>query len=124
MVTTSVILVVDDEKDARDFLRAILESKGYQVIEADSGKQALETAGRLDTPLELMITDLLMPRMHGRELALRMRSMLPHLKILYVSGYSQEVLFGLNLCPDPAALLRKPLDPRSTLDMVQRMLSS
>jgi CheY-like chemotaxis protein len=119
----AVILIVDDESDAREFLKVLLESDGYAVIEAGSGKAALEIAGRSEEPLSLMITDLLMPHMHGRDLALRIRSMLPHLKILYMSGYSPEILADLNLCPDPGALMRKPLDANLTLSMVQRALS-
>lgn len=119
---TQAILIVDDEADVREYLRIILERHGYRVIEADSGKAALELAARQAPPLSLMITDVLMPHMHGKDLAIRIRSILPHLKILYMSGYALEILSELNLCPDPTALMRKPLDAAATLATVQRFL--
>lgn len=120
---SQVILVVDDEADVREYLRIILENHGYRVIEADSGKAALTIAARQDPPLSLMITDILMPRMNGKDLAIRIRSILPQLKILYMSGYALEILNDLNLCPDPAALMRKPLDANATLSAVTRILT-
>jgi two-component system cell cycle sensor histidine kinase/response regulator CckA len=122
MEHSQAILIVDDESDVREYLRIILENAGYQVIEADSGKAALEIAARQDPPLSLMITDLLMPHMHGKDLAIRIRSILPQLKILYMSGYALEILTELNLCPDPTALMRKPLDAKATLATVERFL--
>lgn len=116
------ILIVDDEADVRELLRIILEQGGYRVIEADSGKAALDLAARQDPPLSLMITDVLMPHMHGKDLALRIRSILPHLKILYMSGYALEILSDLNLCPDPSALMRKPLEAAAILATVRRIL--
>ena len=117
-----VILIVDDESDVREYLRIILEDHGYRVIEADSGKAALTIAAKQDPPLSLMITDVLMPHMHGKDLAIRVRSILPQLKILYMSGYALEILSELNLCPDPSALMRKPLDVNATLATVKRFL--
>jgi two-component system, cell cycle sensor histidine kinase and response regulator CckA len=116
------ILIVDDEAEIREYLRIILEDSGYRVIEADSGKAALSIAARQDPPLSLMITDVLMPHMHGKDLAMRVRSILPQLKILYMSGYALEILTDLKLCPDPAALMRKPLDVNATLATVKRFL--
>ena len=116
------ILIVDDEAEVRGYLRIILEERGYRVLEADSGKAALDLAVKQDPPLSLMMTDVLMPHMHGKDLAIRIRSIVPHLKILYMSGYSIEILSELNLCPDPSALMRKPLDAVTTVAMVQRFL--
>ena len=117
------ILIVDDEADVREYVRIILENGGYLVFEADSGKAALTIAARQDPPLSLMITDVLMPHMNGKDLAIRVRSILPQLKILYMSGYALEILAELNLCPDPTALMRKPLDANALLVTVKRWLN-
>lgn len=123
MEHSPTILIVDDEYDVLEYLRIILEKGGYRVIEADSGKAALAIAAQQDPPLSLVITDVLMPHMHGKDLALRIRSILPQLKILYMSGYALEILAELNLCPDPNNLMRKPLDANATLAMVKRILN-
>ena len=120
--TRPVILIVDDEADVLEYLRIILENGGYRVIEADSGKAALAIAAKQDPPLSLMITDVLMPHMHGKDLAIRVRSILPQLKILYMSGYALEILTELKLCPDPTALMRKPLDANAILATVKRFI--
>lgn len=116
------VLIVDDEADVLEYLRIILEQGGYRVFEADSGRAALELAAKQDPPLSLMITDVLMPHMHGKDLAIRIRSILPRLKVLYMSGYALEILSELNLCPDPSALVRKPLEAAAILATVRRFL--
>src|SRR6266478_930386 len=85
------ILVVDDEEDVRNVLRAFLKAWGYEVIVADSGAAALEWAKKSARKLDLLITDFRMPSMDGIELVQQMRNRHPELKVLYMSGDLQEL---------------------------------
>ncbi|MBI3447741.1 MAG: response regulator [Acidobacteria bacterium] len=91
------ILVVDDEPGVREILRLVLEERGYHVLEAAGAAEAIETAAACGSGVDLLVTDLLMPGMGGRELADRLRVLSPALKILFVTGHAPE-----RLAPDPA----------------------
>jgi two-component system cell cycle sensor histidine kinase/response regulator CckA len=99
---TMSILLVDDEEDLRRLLCRALRQDGYRVFEAGSGEDALSVAARHGKELRLLVTDLRMPGMNGRELAERLTREWPHIPVLYISGFSE-------VSPDPGApFLRKP----------------
>ena len=88
------ILLVEDEEDARAVLRQILAGKGYRVLAAASGDEALAVAEELREPIDLLLTDVTMPRMKGPELAARLLAVRPHMRVIYMSGYNEEPLLG------------------------------
>lgn len=117
-----LILVVDDEKDVRAVVRLMLEEGGYRVIDAESGREAIAIAANPGDPISLLVTDILMPLMNGRDLADRIASIRPTIKVLFISAYSAEILTAHNLCPAGSDYLKKPFDARTLLAKVANVL--
>jgi two-component system, cell cycle sensor histidine kinase and response regulator CckA len=117
------ILIVDDEKVVRDIVRDWLVSSGYPVLEAHDGKTALQLVTQRNLQIGLLITDVIMPNMNGRELADRVSTIRPRLRVLFITAYSADILKGLGLCPDGVDLLRKPFDKGKLLVQVRRILT-
>jgi two-component system cell cycle sensor histidine kinase/response regulator CckA len=118
------ILVVDDEKSVRELMRLILEQEGFVVHAAEGGKEAIKIASDPDVMIDIVITDILMPRMNGKDLANRIASMKPFIKVLFVSAYSAELLSTHNLSPEGAELIRKPFTKEILLDRIGRVWAS
>jgi PAS domain S-box-containing protein len=117
---TETILLVEDEEGVRRLLKHVLTRKGYTVIEAAGGSDALATYQQLRRPVDLLLTDVVMPRMSGRELAERMLQLQPGLKVIFMSGYTDEAMAGAgNLA---ALFLSKPLRPDTLADRVREVL--
>lgn len=117
------ILLVDDEKAVRDIVQGWLASAGYPVLEAQDGKTALQLITQRSLHIGLLITDVIMPQMNGRELANRVSSIRPHLRVLFISAYTADILRGLGLCPEGVDWLRKPFDKEKLLGQVRRILT-
>ncbi len=113
--SVSVLLVEDDQR-VRTLAKTVLVSLGYQVRAYGSGAEALEAAGSLRAPPELLITDVVMPGMNGRILAERMRLLFPEIRVLYVSGYAQDVIVRQGVLNEGIEFLAKPY----TLDQLAR----
>jgi two-component system cell cycle sensor histidine kinase/response regulator CckA len=105
---TECILLVEDEQAVRAFARAALSSRGYRVLEAGSGPQALALLESREQRVDAMVTDLLMPGMDGRELADRVRQLRPGLPILFTTGYAGEEISAEGGRPEETQVLRKP----------------
>lgn len=115
------ILVVEDEEQVRTLVVRLLEKRGYQVLEAENGRRALEVAGPRINHISLVITDIVMPEMGGAPLVAEMRARNPDLRFLCMTGYSkEEVLSGDGL--DGAAFIEKPFTPNDLLDKVEEIL--
>jgi PAS domain S-box-containing protein len=112
------VLVAEDESDVRTFVKNVLTAKGYRVLEAANGQEALKVAAGYAGPIHLLVSDLIMPLVGGIELADRIRQIRPDIAILHISGYSDR-LSAL----DPAILLRKPFTPAALLLKVREILS-
>ena len=119
---SETILVVEDDEGVRALTCEVLEDRGYDVVAASDGEHAMEIVRRKQLEAELLITDVVMPRMNGRELAGRLRDRRPELKVLYMSGYSARVMSHRGLVQDEAQLLQKPFTPRSLADKVREVL--
>jgi len=117
-----LILVVDDEKEIRTLVRLMLEEGGYRVIDSESGRDAIAIAANSTDPVSLLITDILMPVMNGRDLAEKVASIRPTIKVLYISAYSAEILSSHNLCPDGSDYIKKPFDAKTLLAKVAQVL--
>ncbi len=90
----ALILLVDDERNIREFLSHMLQAHGHEVVTAGSGAEGLEAAGRLERPPDLLITDVRMPGVDGRELWRRLHEAAPATKCLFISGYPESPLTG------------------------------
>lgn len=116
------VLLVDDEKPVRGVIREFLESMGILVLEADGAAMATQYA--LNSPLhfDLLITDVLLPRTNGRDLANRISMVRPDIKVLFISGFPIEVLNHHGLCPTRAELLAKPFTRNELETQVRRVM--
>jgi PAS domain S-box-containing protein len=105
---SGVALLVEDEKGVRDLTREYLEMAGYQVLVAENGHTALEMAAMHAGPIDLLITDIVMPGINGRELADRVRSARPEIKVLYMTGYTDQAIVRRGALNEGGVLLQKP----------------
>jgi len=119
--SSCTILVVEDEQSVRDLAVEFLTSAGFRVLTAQDGQEALETAQRFGNTIQLVLTDIVMPKMRGPELALRLQKLLPHVKILYMTGYLEQ---ADSVFLDGALFLQKPFSRESVLDHLQRAIAS
>lgn len=122
MTKQPTILVVDDEPEMRDVCRAALASEGYLVLQASDGVEALELLERDGSPVDLVISDAVMPRMGGRELLWQLSRRFPEVPVLLASGIlgDPDASYGLEVAP--AAFVAKPFDPRTLLRTVRETL--
>jgi CheY-like chemotaxis protein len=116
------ILVVEDEVSVRRFTRAVLERAGYVVIEAGGGDEALFEASKHGEQVKLLVTDVVMPRMGGRDLARRMEEINPSLRVLYVSGYTSDAIFHRDILEAGVDFVQKPFSSREFLVRVREIL--
>jgi CheY-like chemotaxis protein len=119
---SETVLVVEDDPLIRGLLREVLESFGYQVIEAGSGPEAAQRSGEHGERIDLLLTDVVMPGMNGRELADLLRRDRPGMRVLYLSGYTQDILTKQGVLEAGAALIQKPLTTGMLAQTVRRVL--
>ena len=105
------ILVVEDEPSLRELMREILERRGYKVLEASDGLEALQRVTEYPEPIDLVITDVVMPGMRGWEVCEKLRRLRPELKVIYISGYTDDPMLDRRLMGDRAAFVQKPFTP-------------
>jgi CheY-like chemotaxis protein len=128
---TETILFVEDEEAVRRLVSQTLEKQGYRLLVAGTGTEALEMAEQYSGRISLLITDVVMPRMGGKELAERLRALRPDIRILYISGYTETAILRSGSLESSEQFLQKPFTPmalskrvRELLDKVERAQNS
>lgn len=116
------ILLVDDDESVRALVREGLEQQGYTVLEARFNSEALLIARRHEGPIHLMVADVMMPGINGRELADMLTSSRPHMKVLYISGYPLEIVRAKLRDPDLANFLQKPFPIEALVNKMRELL--
>ncbi|HNC45469.1 MAG TPA: response regulator, partial [Acidobacteriota bacterium] len=116
------ILLVEDEPVVREVTKQSLEAFSYHVIEASSGQEALDLLKTTSEPVALLITDVVMPQMNGRQLAEQLRSKFPDLKVLFMSGYTDDAIVRHGVLDANVAFLQKPFTPTALAKKVQEIL--
>jgi CheY-like chemotaxis protein len=106
--TAGTILLVEDEEIVRELTREMLELAGVAVLAADDPAEALAVCREFDGPIDVLLTDIVMPGMSGRELADRLRELRPELEIVYTSGYSDDVIAARGTLEPDTGFLAKP----------------
>jgi two-component system cell cycle sensor histidine kinase/response regulator CckA len=119
---TEIILLVEDEAAVRTLARKALQANGYTVLEAADGHEAMALVERQTGPIHLLVTDVVMPGMNGRQLSERLSARLPGLKTLFISGYTDTALDHDDLVAANAGFLQKPFDPIRLSDRVREVL--
>lgn len=120
------VLVAEDEEGTRKFLCAALRAQGYTVLEAENGTAAEKAAGRFGVPVDLLVTDFVMPDFDGHELARRLRERFPGLRVLIISGHIEEEEVQKGVLEETfkkgAAFLQKPFDAEDLARKVRSVL--
>jgi two-component system, cell cycle sensor histidine kinase and response regulator CckA len=119
---TETILLVEDDDDLRKATRRILRSRGYTVVEAASGGDALRLAETHPTEIHLVLTDLVMPQMSARELVARLRQVRTEIAVVFMSGYSDAAAQEQGLVEATDRFLAKPFAPPALLEAIRRAL--
>ncbi len=122
VVGTETILVVEDEAPVRKLLSQILRRSGYTLIEAATGIDALKAVADHQGPIHLMVTDVVMPGMSGRDLAKKMETLRPGMKVLYSSGYTENAIVHHGELEPGTAFLPKPFTPTALAQKVREVL--
>ena len=121
---TETILLVEDEANLRYLARQYLEKQGYRVIEAADGAVAMQIAVAHEGVIHLLLTDVIMPGMNGRELAQRISEIRPNVKVLYMSGYTENVIGQDGTLDAGVRLLQKPFNLRDLKSKVREVLDA
>jgi CheY-like chemotaxis protein len=119
---TETILLVEDEEAIRELARIALQSYGYTLLEAPDGEDALRVGSAHSTPIDLLVTDVVMPKMSGPELAERLQKVHPEMQVLYISGYTDDAIVRHRIVADGVAFLHKPFVPTTLARKVREVL--
>jgi CheY-like chemotaxis protein len=118
------ILLVEDESNLRRLARHYLETQGYKILEAEDGAAALQIVDGYPGAINLLLTDVIMPGMNGRELAAHISQLLPEVRVLYMSGYTEDAVGHDGTLDAGISLLQKPFSLPALRDRVREVLDS
>ena len=118
------VLLVEDDDQVRGILKQILEGLGYHVLTASNGEEALSTAQDGEGDIKLMITDVVMPQMSGRELTEHVLALRPNLPVLFMSGYTDDAIVRHGLLDEKLNFLQKPFDSATVARKVREVLDA
>jgi len=119
---SETILVVEDEERVRKLVCEVLESKGYRVLGAANGEEGLLVCRQQSSPIHIMVTDVVMPGMNGRDLANRVASIRPVMKVLFMSGYSEDAVVSDGVLDPGLNFIQKPFAPEALAWKVREVL--
>jgi DNA-binding NtrC family response regulator len=118
------VLVVEDQPEVRVVACTILRNLGLEVLEASDGEGALTLADTDPRPIDLLLTDVIMPGLNGRDLAGRFTAKRPQTRVIYMSGYTDRIMSPDGLLDSSVSFLQKPFKPEDLARLVSRALSS
>ena len=119
---SETVLVVEDDDSVRSMIRHVLSERGYHILEASQGAEALDLAGKRRGTIDLVLTDVMMPQMSGPRLVRRLRQDRPNVKVLYMSGHTDSVLTRQQVAASAQHFLSKPFTPLELAETVRKVL--
>ncbi|MCF6284649.1 MAG: PAS domain S-box protein [Candidatus Hydrogenedentes bacterium] len=119
---SETILLAEDNAEVRSLAHALLERQGYTVFVAESGPEALRVLAGLDKPVHLLVTDVVMPEMSGKDLSDKVAREHPHMKVLYMSGYANDVISRKGVLEEGVAFIQKPFSLQTLASKVREVL--
>jgi signal transduction histidine kinase/CheY-like chemotaxis protein len=119
---TETVLLVEDDDSLRKLARTVLKQRGYKVLEAENGEDALSVSEAHDGPIALMITDVVMPKMSGKETVERLQPLYPQMKVIYMSGYTDNAIVHHGVLAPGLNFLEKPFSPEDLARKVREVL--
>jgi CheY-like chemotaxis protein len=119
---SETILLVEDEESVRSLVRDFLLSNGHTVLEAGDGPDAIRIAETHQGPIDLLISDVIMPQTSGRELSVEIKKRLPNLKVLFISGYTDDSVVRHGIIEGEVAFLQKPFTMKALASKVREVL--
>jgi PAS domain S-box-containing protein len=121
---SETVLVVEDEQTIRKLICSILRPLGFEILEAVDGVEALEVSANHEGEIDLVLTDVIMPRMNGQEFVERLQQTRPAAKIIFMSGYTDDVIAKHGVLEAGISFIQKPIISRNLLDKIQESLES
>ena len=118
------VLLVEDEEAVRTLARESLRAYGYEVIEASSGEEAIRLSASDGERIDLLLTDVVMPMMSGRQLAEQLAELRPSMRVLYMSGYTEDAILHHGVLDEGVHLLEKPFTPDMLAAKVRALLDA
>jgi PAS domain S-box-containing protein len=115
------VLIAEDQPSLRSLVAETMRAEGYQVLEASNGEEAVEMANRHRGPIDFLLTDVIMPKLRGPEVAARLRARYPELKVIFMSGYAESALVEDGVLEKNTVLLQKPFSLKKVLEAVQQL---
>ncbi len=120
----ATILLVEDDESVRDLIHRVLTREGYTILEAHRAGDALILCEQHSGTIDLLLTDIILPQINGRDLAERLRNLRPNMKVLYMSGYTDKTIFNPAFLEQGYDFIKKPFSPKNLLKRVQALLDS
>jgi PAS domain S-box-containing protein len=119
---TETILLAEDEEGVRQFAALVLKASGYEVLEARNGSEALEIVRQHAKPIHLLLTDVVMPRLNGQQLAEQSAPIRPEMRVVFITGYTDDSLVRHELTKAGVALVQKPFSPSELARKIREVL--
>lgn len=123
-IGTETVLLVEDEEIVRSMTREILQESGYQVLSAEHAEDALQVVGEHSGPIHLLLSDVVMPGLSGRELAEQLAPLRKEMKVLYMSGYTDDAIVHHGVLEEGTAFIEKPFTPLTLSRKVREVLNT
>ncbi|MDX2511731.1 MAG: response regulator [Desulfobacterales bacterium] len=119
---SETVLIVEDDSSLRKLAQKALQQHGYRVLEAENGEDALRVSGEHEGPIDLMLTDVVMPEMSGKETAERLQPLYPQMKVIYMSGYTDNAIVHHGVLQPGLNFIEKPFSPKGLARKVREVL--